>query len=55
MRTDEVLTQGITLCLSLTRYRDRTINAPKTRSWCAFLDLNQGPHPYQGCVLTGLN
>ena len=20
--------------------------------WWAYLDLNQGPHPYQGCTLT---
>ncbi len=24
------------------------------REW-AHLDLNQGPHPYQGCALTGLS
>ena len=23
--------------------------------WWAYLDLNQGPHPYQGCALTKLS
>ena len=26
--------------------------APGIRSWWAWLDLNQRPHPYQGCALT---
>ena len=23
-----------------------------SKKWWAYLDLNQGPHPYQGCTLT---